>query len=168
MHGGSCAQLPFDATVRDEPDQRHQRIHRHSDLPSPTPSSLVRRTHAGSPARSSTAQVTKAPAVATELKRMLEQLPPTRVGMRDRTLLLLGFAGAFRRSELVALDVADLDFSSAGLAITLRRSKTDQEGPSRRVGIPYGSSAATCPVRSLQAWLETARITGGAVFRPDV
>ena len=85
--------------------------------------------------------------------------------MRDRALLLLGFAGAFRRSELVALDVADLDFSSAGLAITLRRSKTDQEGPSRRVGIPYGSSAATCPVRSLQAWLETARITGGAVFR---
>ena len=93
------------------------------------------------------------------------QLPGTRVGLSDRALLLLGFAGAFRRSELVALDVADLEFSSAGLAVTLRKSKTDQEGRSRRIGIPYGSSDKTCPVRSLQAWLETARIVDGAVFR---
>jgi hypothetical protein len=69
----------------------------------------------------------------------------TRVGLRDRALLLLGFAGAFRRSELVALDVADLEFSSAGLAVTLKKSKTDQEGRSRRIGIPYGSSDKTCP-----------------------
>jgi integrase len=79
--------------------------------------------------------------------------------------LLLGFAGAFRRSELVELDVEDLEFSSAGLAVTLRRTKTDQEGHSRRIGSPYGSSVKSCPVRSLQAWLETARITDGAVFR---
>jgi integrase len=75
------------------------------------------------------------------------------------------FAGAFRRSELVALDVVDLEFSSAGLAVTLRKSKTDQEGRSRRIGIPYGSSEKTCPVRSVQAWLETARIVDGPVFR---
>ena len=97
---------------------------------------------------------------------MLERLPGTRVGLRDRALLLVGFAGAFRRAELVSLDVADLEFSSAGLVVTLRKSKTDQEGKGRRLGIPFGSSEATCPVRAVQAWLETARIVEGAVFRP--
>jgi integrase len=139
--------------------------HRAADLPSPTTSSLVRRTHAGIRRAIGTAQVAKAPAVVSDLKRMLAKLPGTRVGLRDRALLLLGFAGAFRRSELVGLDVSDLELSSAGLAITLRKSKTDQEGGSRRLGIPYGSLAATCPVRSLQAWLETARISDGPVFR---
>ena len=87
------------------------------------------------------------------------------MGLRDRALLLLGFAGAFRRSELVSLDVDDLEFSRAGLIVTLRKSKTDQEGRSRRLGIPYGSSEPTCPVRSLQTWLESARIVDGPVFR---
>src|SRR5919202_1032051 len=106
-----------------------------------------------------------APAVVGDLKLMLEKVPNTRVGLRDRALLLLGFAGAFRRSELVGLDVADLEFVRAGLIITLRKSKTDQAGRSRRLGIPYGSSEQTCPVRSLQAWLESARIVEGPVFR---
>ena len=66
---------------------------------------------------------------------------------------------------MVALEVADLEFSSGGLVVTLRRAKTDQEGRSRRIGIPFGSSEKTCPVRSLQAWLESARIVDGAVFR---
>jgi integrase len=97
---------------------------------------------------------------------MLDKLPATRVGLRDRAVLLLGFAGAFRRSELVSLDVADLEFSSAGLIVTLRKSKTDQKGAGRRIGIPYGSTEGTCPVRAVQAWLETARISDGPVFRP--
>ena len=139
--------------------------HKAADLPSPTSSSLVRRTHAGIRRTLGTAQLGKAPAVVDDLKRMLEPLPATRVGLRDRALLLLGFAGAFRRSELVSLDVADLEFTRAGLIVTLRRSKTDQEGKSRRLGIPFGSSEATCPVRSLQAWLEVARISDGPVFR---
>ena len=81
-------------------------------------------------------------------------------------MLLLGFAGAFRRSELVSLDVGDLEFSSAGLIVTLTKSKTDQEGKSRRLGIPFGSSDQTCPVRAVQGWLETARISEGPIFRP--
>jgi site-specific recombinase XerD len=80
--------------------------HKAADLPSPTSSSLVRRTHAGIRRTLGTAQQGKAPAVVGDLKLMLEQLPNTRVGLRDRALLLLGFAGAFRRSELVGLDVA--------------------------------------------------------------
>ena len=139
--------------------------HKAANLPSPTTASLVRRTHAGIRRTIGTAQQGKAPAVSGDLKRMLSKLPSTRVGMRDRALLLLGFAGGFRRSELVALDFDDLEFSSAGLAVTLRRAKNDQEGEGRRIGIPYGSSETTCPVRSLQAWLETARINDGPVFR---
>ena len=67
---------------------------------------------------------------------MVDKLPSPRVDLRDRALLLFGFAGAFRCSELVSLDVADLDFCRAGLIVTLRQSKTDQEGKSRRLGIP--------------------------------
>jgi integrase len=69
--------------------------------------------------------------VCQEKSRTLEMLPATRVGLRDRTLLLVGFAGAFRRSELVSLDVQDVEVSAAGLIVTLRRSNTDQEGASR-------------------------------------
>src|SRR5918911_1357864 len=94
--------------------------HGAADLPSPPPSSLVRRPPAGIRRAIGTAQVAKAPAVVDDLKRMLQKLPSTRVGLRDRALLLLGFAGAFRRAELVGLDVADLDFSSAGLVVVLR------------------------------------------------
>src|SRR5205085_11761298 len=107
--------------------------HKAADLPSPTSSSLVSRTHAGIRRTLGTAQQGKAPALVDDLKRMLEKLPGTRVGLRDRALLLLGFAGAFRRSQLVGLDEADLEFSSDAL-VTLRRAKTDQEGGSRRIG----------------------------------
>jgi site-specific recombinase XerD len=139
--------------------------HKAADLPSPTTSSLVSRTHAGIRRTLGTAQQGKAPALVDDLKLMLSTLPSTRVGLRDRALLLLGFAGAFRRAELVSLDVADLEFTRAGLIVTLRKSKTDQEGKSRRLGIPFGSSEQTCPVRSVQAWLEAGRIASGVVFR---
>jgi site-specific recombinase XerD len=139
--------------------------HKAADLPSPTTSSLVRRTHAGIRRSIGTAQLGKAPALVDDLKLMLSKLPDTRVGIRDRALLLLGFAGAFRRSELVSLDVADLEFSQAGLIVMLRKSKTDQEGKSRRLGIPCGSREDTCPVRAVRKWLEAGRIGHGAVFR---
>ena len=83
--------------------------------------------------------------------------------LRDRAILLLGFAGAFRRSELVALDVVDIEWTTEGALVTIRRSKTDQEGLGRKVAIPHGEIA--CPVAALKAWLEAASITEGAVFR---
>jgi site-specific recombinase XerD len=112
-----------------------------------------------------TAQHGKAPARTQEVRAMVATCGEGRLGGRDRALLLLGFAGAFRRSELVGLDVADLDFGRDGLTVTLRRSKTDQEGAGQKVGIPYGSTPATCPVRNLQEWLEGADVTSGPVFR---
>src|SRR5258708_12623492 len=110
--------------------------HKAADLPSPTSSSLVRRTHAGIRRSIGTAQAAKAPAVVTDLKRMVGKLPATRVGLRDRAVLLVGFAGAFRRAELVALDVADLEFSSPALGIHLRRAQNDPETSARRTRLP--------------------------------
>src|SRR5262249_7133294 len=83
--------------------------------------------------------------------------------LRNRAMILLGFAGAFRRSELVALNVEDLEESPEGMLVTLRRSKTDQEGLGRRVAIPRGEIA--CPVAALRGWLDAARITEEAIFR---
>lgn len=112
-----------------------------------------------------TAPRVKAPATTVEIRAMVETLPDGLLGIRDRALILLGFAGAFRRSELVGLDVADQDVTRDGAVVTLRRSKTDQEGQGRKVGIPYGSTPATCPVRALQGWLEASGIAEGPLFR---
>lgn len=112
-----------------------------------------------------TAQRGKAPVVTEELRAMVATLPDSLLGIRDRALLLLGFAGAFRRSELVSLDVDDVNMTRDGVIVTLRRSKTDQEGQGQKIGIPYGSNPATCPVRALQAWLEASGITEGPLFR---
>lgn len=80
--------------------------------------------------------------------------------MRDRALLLVGFVGAFRRSELVALHVDDVAEERQGLVITVRHSKTDQDGVGQLRAIPYSAGDA-CPVRALRAWLEAAAITEG-------
>ena len=83
--------------------------------------------------------------------------------VRDRAILLVGFASAMRRSELVALDVADLEWTAEGVLIHIRKSKTDQEGAGAAVAVPKGETA--CPVAALRAWLDAAGITEGAVFR---
>jgi integrase len=111
------------------------------------------------------AQDRKAPLLAAQLIRALATMRTDLLGLRDRALLLVGFSGAFRRSELVALDVSDVQISEDGLTVTLRRSKTDQEGTGRKIGIPRGSSAETCPLRALQAWLAAANIAEGPLFR---
>src|SRR6266851_10208669 len=111
------------------------------------------------------AAVQKAPTLTDDIRAMVNTTDAGLIGARDRALVLLGFAGAFRRSELVALDVEDCAFSKNGLTITLRRSKTDQEGTGRKIGIPYGSNPDTCPVRVLQSWIEQGGITGGPLFR---
>lgn len=107
----------------------------------------------------------KAPVMTDDIRAMVATLPSNLIGTRDRALLLLGFAGAFRRSELVSLDVMDVETTHEGLVVTLKRSKTDQDGEWRRIGIPYGSNPSTCPVRALQAWLVAAGITEGPLFR---
>jgi site-specific recombinase XerD len=132
---------------------------------SPTSSGMVRNTLKGIRRTLGTATVQKAPALTADIRAMVDITNAGLIGLRDRALVLLGFAGAFRRAELVALDVSDLTFNRDGLTVSLRRSKTDQEGQGRRVGIPYGSNPDTCPVRTVQAWLEETGITDESVFR---
>jgi site-specific recombinase XerD len=120
---------------------------------------------AGIRRRLGTAPAQKAPVVDELLAAMLGTLDEDLRGRRDRALLTLGWSGAFRRSELVALTVGDIARSSEGLIVTVRRSKGDQEGRGAEKGIPYASRAALCPVRSLEAWLTAAGITEGAIFR---
>jgi site-specific recombinase XerC len=80
---------------------------------------------------------------------MLDTLGARPAGLRDRALLLVGFAGAFRRSELVSLDIADLAFVPSAVVITLRRSKTDQEGQGRAIGIPLSCHLSSTSAQSL-------------------
>ncbi len=103
------------------------------------------------------------PVLTADICRMIKKLDSTTIGTRDRALLLLGFAGGFRRSELVSLDVADIAFSDQGAAITLRKGKTDQEGLGQVKTIANGHGD-TCPVAALQSWLKISSITTGAVF----
>jgi site-specific recombinase XerD len=131
----------------------------------PTKEAAVKAVWRGIRRARGTAQEGKAPVLTADLRRMVEGLPDTLLGHRDRALLLLGFAGAFRRSELVDLDAQDLQASTEGLTVTIRRSKTDQESAGREVGIPYGSNPATCPVRAVRRWLEAAGITEGPLLR---
>lgn len=141
-------------------------VHRKAGHESPSQSQLVRTVLAGIRRKLGTTQTRKAPALAEHLKAMLALLPDSLRGKRDRALLLVGFAGAFRRSELVSVDVEDLELTTEGVIITLRRSKTDQEGRGASVAIPSGSSSRTCPVRALRSWLGAADIVTGPAFRP--
>jgi len=87
------------------------------------------------------------------------------IGKRDAALLLLGWSGAFRRSELVALDVDDLEETDKGLLVTVRRSKTDQEGKGREIAILAGSRDGVCPIKAIRDWQEAAGISEGKLFR---
>lgn len=109
----------------------------------------------------------KDPVLVDTLRALVEPMRRDDPGdVRDRALICLGFASGCRRSELVALDVGDLSFGEDGLEITIRRSKTDQEGLGRKVGIPYGGRPRTCPVRAVRDWIDLPLLTEGPLFRP--
>ena len=85
--------------------------------------------------------------------------------VRDKTIILIGFGGGFRRAELVSIDYEDLEFVSEGVKIIIRRSKTDQFGEGMIKGLPYFSNQIYCPVLNLKKWLEISNIKSGAIFR---
>src|ERR1700731_2846553 len=130
----------------------------------PTNSEAVRATLRGIRRSTGTAKVRKAPILAETARAMAQAAPDGLKGLRDQALLLLGFAGAFRRSELVALDVADLVETTEGLRVTIRHSKTDQEGEGVTIAISRGDVA--CPARALREGLDAAGIEAGPIFRP--
>jgi site-specific recombinase XerD len=135
----------------------------HGCDPLPTSSEGVRAVLKGIRRTIGSAKQGKAPATAEIVRRMLAATPDTLKGKRDRALLSLGLAGAFRRSELVALQVSDLQEVEDGLLVTIRRSKTDQEGQGVLIGILRGTRIR--PVKLVREWLDAAGITEGPVFR---
>ncbi len=139
------------------------RAHVSQGLPDPAKSDLVRTVLRGVRRTRGMAQRQVAPLLKPDLLSMLLLMSGTK-GIRDRALLLLGFASALRRTELVMLDVEHLQFVKEGVIVTLHRSKTDQDGVGRKIAVPYGRTQA-CPVKALEAWLRHAQITMGAVFR---
>ena len=117
----------------------------------------IRRAHGAAPKR-------RAAATAGLVKAMAARCPGSRRGLRDRAIVLLGFAGAFRRSELAALRVADIAEESEGLRVTVWSSKTDQEGRGAEIAIPRGGTH--CPAAALALWRQAAAIADGPLFRP--
>jgi site-specific recombinase XerD len=140
--------------------------HRVAGFPSPRADEHVRQVMKGIRRALGVAPSRKAPLMIQDVRRILDVLSDCTKGLRDRAVLVLGFACACRRAELVSLDVADLKLTALGLEVTLRTSKTDQERQGASIGVPFGADRSTCPVRAVQAWLKAAHITEGPVFRP--
>lgn len=145
--------------------------HKLKGLESPTSSPAVRETLKGIKRARGTRQRRAKPLTVQHIRRLVEAAQDTPQGVRDRALLLVGFAGGFRRSELVSIDLEHIEESPAGLTITLPRAKTDQEGSGRLIGVPFGKyqnergEFTTCPVRALHAWTAAANIKTGPIFR---
>lgn len=144
----------------------HQ-AHAERGLGSPVQDRLVKRTMQGIRRTFGVAQRRVRALVKDDLLELLVMVAKQKPlkAARDKAILLLGFAGAFRRSELVALNVEDITPHAHGIELLIRRSKTDQEGEGRTVFIPLAKSEERCPVRALQLWLELAGIGAGPLFR---
>lgn len=108
----------------------------------------------------------KQPLLTSQIRQLVETCGDDLQGLRDRSLLLCTFAaGGLRRADAVAVTAESLEFCDAGMIHHQGRSKTDQEGIGRIIGIPFGSNPETCPVTAMRRWLEAAQITSGPVFR---
>jgi len=119
--------------------------------------------------RKGSVQKGKKPILISYLKRLInaidEQDKEEIKKLRDRSIILIGFSGGFRRNEIVSLDWDDLDFVPEGLKINIKRSKTDQFGEGFTKALPYFESSQYCPVVSLKNWIEISKITSGPLFR---
>ena len=119
--------------------------------------------------RKGSIQRSKKPILISNLKEIInvidDQKNETIKKIRDRSIILIGFSGGFRRNEIVSLDYDDLDFVPEGLKITLKRSKTDQFGEGYLKGLPYFDNPKYCPVVSMQKWVNISKINSGSLFR---
>ena len=140
------------------------KAHATQGLQNPTQNELVRMTMRGIKRTHGKPQLQAAPATKEIVKAMVVGLGDSLKDTRDRALILVGFAGAFRRSELCEIDFTDMERADGGIRVTLPRSKTDQEGRGQSVFLPC-ESLECCPVRALNAWLEITCIESGPIFR---
>ena len=119
--------------------------------------------------RKGSIQIGKKPLLINNLKLIINVIDKNNYEdlkkLRDRSIILMGFSGGFRRNEIVSLDCDDLDFVAEGLKISLKRSKTDQFGEGSVKGLPYFDNTQYCPVLSLKNWIEASKISSGPLFR---
>ena len=119
--------------------------------------------------RKGSIQKRKKPILIRDLKLIINVIDEKKIKdikkLRDRSIILIGFSGGFRRNEIVSLDYEDLDFVEEGLKIQIRKSKTDQFGEGLVKALPYFDNSQYCPVISIKKWLELSKITSGSVFR---
>ena len=119
--------------------------------------------------RKGSVQKGKKPILINNLKEIINVIDQQKTEeikkLRDRTIILIGFSGGFRRNEIVSLDFDDLDFVKEGLKINLKRSKTDQFGDGSVKGLPYFDNSRYCPVISTQKWIKISKINSGPLFR---
>jgi site-specific recombinase XerD len=119
--------------------------------------------------RKGSIQIGKKPLLINDLKLLINVIDQENnkdiKKLRDRSLILIGFSGGFRRNEIVSLDYDDLDFVEEGLKIQIRRSKTDQFGEGSIKALPYFDNSRYCPVTSLKSWIEISKIKSGPLFR---
>ncbi len=140
------------------------KAHTMQGYPSPARNDLIRMTMKGVRRVHGRPQAQVSALMKEDVIIVLNKIPDDLRGSRDRAAILLGFSAALRRSELCRVKVEDLNFTSDGLILTIPRSKTDQTGEGRQIGVPFGRSKI-CPVQSLKLWLEKSGITEGHVFR---
>ena len=111
----------------------------------------------------------KKPLLINHLNKIIEAInidnSPKIKKLRDKSLILIGFSGGFRRSEIISIDYQDLEFVEEGLKIMVKRSKTDQFGEGHLKGIPYFSNEMLCPVTTLKDWIDISKINSGPIFR---
>ena len=111
----------------------------------------------------------KKPILINQLKAIVDVIDCKKIKeikkIRDKTIILIGFSGGFRRAELVSIDCEDLEFVPEGVKIFIRRSKTDQFGEGMTKGLPYFTNKNYCPVQHLKKWLEISNIKSGSIFR---
>jgi len=119
--------------------------------------------------RKGSIQQGKKPLLINNLKQIINAIDKEKneeiKKLRDRSIILIGFSGGFRRNEIVSLDYEDLDFVQEGLKIRLKRSKTDQFGEGSVKGLPYFDNSQYCPVVSIRKWIEISKINSGPLFR---
>ncbi|MCE5287441.1 MAG: site-specific integrase [Pelosinus sp.] len=133
----------------------------------PCRSGLVRNALDAIKREKGTMQRGKAPILMEDLRNITAYFDTADIaGIRDKALLLIGFMGAFRRSELVQIDIEDLTFTQEGVIILVAQSKGDQEGQGAQVAIPYSSNPDICAVTALKSWIHTAHLGSGPLFRP--
>jgi site-specific recombinase XerD len=159
-----CAKIGKRTTTISRALTSISQVHKAANFENPI-NDIVRKTMSGITRSDTRAKRKATPINKKTLIRLIENIRCDIIGIRNRALLLIGWAGAFRRSELVNLNLEDIDLVDDGVIINISCSKTDQAGEGYKIGIPFATDEKLCPVSALVRWLEMSEIKKGAIFR---